>query len=79
MSHWSEYDYVIVNRDLADKSPRPRRSSPPSGCAAPAKSASTISSTACARGSIATGAYRKPIDSQGIAATINSETISAPI
>jgi len=50
MSHWSEYDYVIVNRDLADKSPRPRRSSPPSGCAAPAKSASPISSTACGQG-----------------------------
>jgi len=49
MSHWSEYDYVVVNRDLDRALRRLRRSSPPSASAAPVRSASPISSTASRR------------------------------
>ena len=44
MSHWAEYDYIVVNRDIERRSPRWPPSSPPSACAASARSASPSSS-----------------------------------
>ena len=50
MSHWPEYDYVIVNRDNATRrSPKCGRSSPPSGSSASARSDCPTSCAGCRR------------------------------
>ena len=51
MSHWAEYDYVVVNRDLDRASATCARSSPPSGSSASDKPACPPSCAACNRNS----------------------------
>ena len=50
MSHWAEYDYVIVNRDSSSASPRCARSFRPSASSASARPGCRISCARCRRG-----------------------------